>query len=117
MNFVGECPPDHDGLSACKGGIKELFWPGGYMYVWILILLVSLIAILCFMSLGIIQLPGFIRCKGGMCSRQDAKTAAVDKIYSPRHGGGSPKNAGKEGGGGGEYPKRRGSVREKPFEH
>lgn len=33
MNFVGECPPDHDGLSACPGGIKELFWPDGYSCV------------------------------------------------------------------------------------
>ncbi|GMI18729.1 hypothetical protein TrLO_g4596 [Triparma laevis f. longispina] len=57
MNFVGECPPDHDGLSACKGGIPELFWPGGYIYVWILIAIVSVSAIVSFWVLGIISLP------------------------------------------------------------
>mmetsp|Transcript_15988 Transcript_15988/g.29928 ORF Transcript_15988/g.29928 Transcript_15988/m.29928 type:complete len:520 (-) Transcript_15988:42-1601(-) len=57
MNFVGECPPDHDGLTACTGGIPELFWPSGYMYVWILIVIVSISAVVSFWVLGIISLP------------------------------------------------------------
>ena len=57
MNFVGECPPDHDGLTACKGGMHELYWKNGYLFLWALIFLVSGAAIVSFVLLGIIPLP------------------------------------------------------------
>ena len=61
MNFVGECPPDHDGLTACTGGIHELYWDNGYLFLWGLILLVTVAAIVSFVLLGIIPLPTFKR--------------------------------------------------------
>ena len=75
MNFVGECPPDHDGLTACPGGIHELYWPGGYLYLWCLILLVTGVALVSFVMLGIIKIP--------RCSSR--KSAAG---YATKSGGG-----------------------------